>query len=442
MPARAQDLSAEERAFARAQPPVTMCVDPDWRPYEWIDERGIHRGIAADLLRLVARRVGLQLQLVPTADWQESLAASRAGRCRILSFLNRTAARDAWLRFTAPVFSDPNVFVTREEHRPITDPADLRGEIIVFPSGTAMEERFRRDYPGVRVAIVESEDEALAWVTQRRADATLRSRTVAAHVIRAEGLFNLKIAGELPGYANHLRIGVAADDPVLRDVLDRGVASLSRAEVEEIVNRHVVIAKQDTPDYELVLRLLAGFAAVAAVGGAYHVRLRRLHRELVRVSRTDALTGLANRARIDAELERELERSRRHRRDFAIVMLDIDAFKAVNDRFGHAEGDRALKAVAGAIAASVRMTDLAGRWGGEEFLILCPETGEAEARAVAERVRLAVRSLAFPEGRVHTVSAGVAALQPGDDADGLLRRADAGLYRAKHGGRDRVGEGA
>lgn len=437
--ADALELTAEERAYVRTLPPVTMCVDSDWRPYEWVDERGIHRGIAADLLRLVARRVGIALELVRTADWEESLAASKAGRCKILSFLNQTEKRDVWLNFTAPVLSDPNVFVTRQDHPLIADPAALRGETIVFPAGTAMEEMIRRDYPNLRVVVVESEEEALAWVDDRRADMTMRSRIVAAYVIRGEGLFNLKIAGQLPDYVNRLRIGVAKSETVLREVLDQGVASLSRADLDDAINNYVTITVQEEGlDYGLALRLFGMVAALVAVGGVYHVRLQRLNRELVRLSRTDALTGLSNRAHVDAELARELDRARRYGHACAIVMFDVDDFKAINDRQGHAEGDRVLCAIASVIAETVRASDLVGRWGGEEFLVLCPETSADDARALAERVRLAVRGLGFGDGRIHTISAGVAEISGDGGADDLLRRADAALYDAKRAGRDRV----
>ncbi|WP_337997053.1 diguanylate cyclase [Oleispirillum naphthae] len=436
--ARALDLSAEERAFVRAQPPVTVCVDPDWAPFEWIDEKGIHRGIAADLARLAASRVGLSLELAPTKDWDESLAASQAGRCRILSFLNRTEKRETWLLFTAPIFSDPNVFITREEHPFIADPAQLSGERIVFPSGTAMEENIRRDYPNLRVLTVPSEAEAIAMVSDRRAEMTMRSLIVAAYTIKGEGLFNLKIAGKLPDYANRLRIGVRRSEPLLRDVLNKGVASISRADTEEIVNRHVSLTVQADTDYGPILRVVGIFAAIAAFGAFHHLRLRRLNRKLERISQTDALTGLPNRGMIDAHLAREVDRAQRHRRDLALVMLDIDHFKAVNDDLGHLIGDRLLVEVAHRIRDTVRGGDIAGRWGGEEFLVVCPETALHEAMAVAERIRAAVAGGNFAAGRAATVSAGVAAFSPGDSVDALLQRADAALYRAKAEGRNCV----
>ena len=104
--ATAINFTPEERAYIQKAKPITMCVDPDWVPFEHITPEGKHEGIGADLVQLVVQRVGLQTQLVQTKTWEESLAASKAGRCQITSFLNESANRAAWLQFTSPIFFD------------------------------------------------------------------------------------------------------------------------------------------------------------------------------------------------------------------------------------------------------------------------------------------------------------------------------------------------
>ena len=141
------NLTPQEKAYLQKTDTIKMCVDPDWAPFERINEQGRHEGIAADLVQLVAQRVGLRIELYPVKNWDESLAASKAGRCQIMSFLNQTPARDAWLIFTDPIFSDPNVIITREEHRYVSDARGLQDERIALPRGTMVEERVRRDFP-------------------------------------------------------------------------------------------------------------------------------------------------------------------------------------------------------------------------------------------------------------------------------------------------------
>ncbi len=168
-----------------------------------------------------------------------------------------------------------------------------------------------------------------------------------------------------------------------------------------------------------------------------------LARQLREIADTDALTGAASRRAFFERAADEFQRARRYGQTLSVAMLDIDDFKAVNDRHGHAAGDAVLARVAAVCLADLRQgADLCGRLGGEEFGILLPETGLEGAQLGAERLCTAVRGLCFAAaGRAFTVSVsiGVATLHPDDAEFGtLLSRADAALYRAKSAGRDRV----
>jgi two-component system cell cycle response regulator len=154
----------------------------------------------------------------------------------------------------------------------------------------------------------------------------------------------------------------------------------------------------------------------------------------------DPLTGLYNRRFILAQLNSLVGSARRHERDFSIVSFDVDAFKALNDELGHAAGDAALVEIAARLDRRVRREDYVGRMGGEEILILLPDTGARDAARVAEDLRSAVGDMPMvleERSRVVTVSGGWATWA-GDTPDQLLRRADAAMYRAKDAGRNRI----
>jgi diguanylate cyclase (GGDEF)-like protein len=437
--AQAIELTAEERSYIASRGAVTYCVDPDWAPFEVINAAGEHEGIAADLLSLAAARAGITLKLVPTASWKESIQASQEGRCSLLSFLNRTPKRDEWLEFTAPLFSDVNVFITRAEHPYIVDPGSLVGESIVFPRGTAMEELIRNNYPNLRIQVVEEERDAIEAVEARRADMTMRSLIVAAYTIRKEGLFNLKISGQLAAYENKLRVGVAKPDAPLVAILDKGIATISPSERGQIVNKHVAIRVETPLDYVLVAKIAAAVLAVIGMTWYWAYRVHRLNRALTVLSQTDPLTKLANRTKLGCELPKELDRWRRYQRPVSVILLDIDHFKQVNDVHGHLMGDRVLVAIADVLRRLVRASDCVGRWGGEEFLVVCPETDLDQTAALAERIRAAISAASFPTGQPHSVSLGVACSRAeAETADSLLHRADLALYAAKGSGRNRV----
>lgn len=431
-------LTADEQAYVERVGSIRMCVDPDWTPFEHINPQGRHEGIAADLVQLVASRVGLDIELYPVKTWEESLAASQGKHCQIMSFLNQTPARDQWLIFTQPIFSDANIIVTREEHPFIGDLAGIKGESVALPRGTMVEERVRRDYPGLRVILTNSEDESVSLVSAHQADMTIRSLMVAAYSIKKEGLFNLKIAGQIPEYTNRLRIGVLKDEPVLRNILDKAVGSISPQEREEISNRHVAIHVQPKPDYLTIWKIVAGATLLLLIAIYWNRKLSTLNRELVRLSVTDRLTGLFNRSKLDETFDIEIQRALRFGHTFSVIMLDIDYFKLVNDQFGHQVGDQVLVEVARLLAARRRETDILGRWGGEEFMLICPHTDADGAAILAETLRQAFVAGSFVQGLQLTASFGVSAFQSGDKATDIVARADAALYRAKHLGRNRV----
>lgn len=159
---------------------------------------------------------------------------------------------------------------------------------------------------------------------------------------------------------------------------------------------------------------------------------------LSRLALTDQVTGLANRRGGEEALAREVARARRTGTPLSLVLFDLDRFKAINDRCGHAVGDLVLRGIAEILSASQRGSDLAMRWGGEEFLVLLPDVGLAGARSFAERVRERVQNLAVADAGHITVSAGVSELAGDEDPAVALARADANLYRAKASGRNRV----
>jgi two-component system, cell cycle response regulator len=171
--------------------------------------------------------------------------------------------------------------------------------------------------------------------------------------------------------------------------------------------------------------------------------LQKLYRELERRSTHDGLTGLLNLAAFDERLQVEFDGSDRHRRPLSLLMVDIDFFKRVNDSYGHQAGDRVLQSVANLLGTTTRPGDVVTRYGGEEFAIILPETDEASAMVMAERLRAAIESAEIECdtcGAIKlTISIGCASRRSRlISTGGLVNAADSALYEAKTAGRNRV----
>jgi two-component system, cell cycle response regulator len=184
-------------------------------------------------------------------------------------------------------------------------------------------------------------------------------------------------------------------------------------------------------------------ARVNAAARVKHLQdeLRRRNGELTEISRTDALTGLPNRRHVEEQLGRAVSLAVRSGVVAAVAMVDIDLFKRVNDKHGHAGGDAVLREVSARLAGAVRCEDIVGRWGGEEFLAVLPRTTAAEAGALAERLRSTVERecCSLPDGDAISVTISVGCAASAEEcADALVKSADRALYDAKAAGRNRV----
>jgi len=233
--------------------------------------------------------------------------------------------------------------------------------------------------------------------------------------------------------------------------LIQGAIKLSDPTVRVIdldMNREALQNDVAEVDLAVLITVAVGVSPFLAIIGVPTVLLARrflMHAQLLAKSRLDTKTGLLNASTWETEAETEIARAIRTGNTVSVALIDIDHFKAVNDSYGHLVGDIALRAVADAITEHLRSYDVAGRFGGEEFVLLLPQAGEADAMAIADRLRTHIEAMAIPIGDDNgtcvrlTVSVGIAALDgTARELTDLLAAADSALYYAKENGRNKT----
>jgi len=238
-----------------------------------------------------------------------------------------------------------------------------------------------------------------------------------------------------------------ADAEIHRGLLtmsnDLGQYRTLRARVWRVNTRVRILAEYDIAELErlndTVLELNREYADAQFQLAQANVKLRQREAEIVTLSLTDPLTGVGNRRRLDQALTTEISRAQRTQQSLCACMADLDHFKRVNDTYGHEVGDKVLAAFGQLLRRETRATDIATRFGGEEFVVLMPHTDLEHGLATAERIRGAFASYRIePMSIPVTASFGVAELGPSEQAEALIRRADKTLFVAKEAGRNRV----
>ncbi|MBL8516104.1 MAG: GGDEF domain-containing protein [Betaproteobacteria bacterium] len=237
-----------------------------------------------------------------------------------------------------------------------------------------------------------------------------------------------RLLGVMTIQSPHPRAYGERETAILRTLCTYGAIALANGHAYDAAEKARRAAEQARADTARALEEL----------GRAQAELEQKNKELETLSTTDRLTGLANRLRMETALAQELSRSDRHAHALSLILLDIDYFKRVNDTHGHHVGDAVLQEVARVLSQNIRKTDLLGRWGGEEFLILCLDTGAEAATVLAEKIRAALAAHDIPIAGRKTGSFGVCSYRAADDIKSMMIRADAALYRAKESGRNRV----
>ncbi len=197
-------------------------------------------------------------------------------------------------------------------------------------------------------------------------------------------------------------------------------------------NEELAVTVSELTDTQSRLEAQAG--DLAEMADSLEIERQRVEK----LSITDRLTGLNNRQKLDQAIAEEADRAARYGHALSVILFDVDHFKSVNDTHGHLVGDDVLVKMAETLTETIRSVDIAGRWGGEEFLVICPETDDAGSAQVAEKIRRAIESMDFPVVGTKTASFGIAQFKKGEPASTVIQRADEALYVAKQQGRNRV----
>ncbi len=272
-------FSTEEGAYLVEKESITMCVNPDWEPYEKINEQGKYEGLAAEYMQLIAQKIGKPFTLLHTKTWQETLEKANAGKCDIVSFLEPSPHRKAFLNFTSPIYEEPEVIIVKNDVSYLGGLNALKGKTVGVVKGSRTAGILRNEYPTIRVVDVENHTKSMRMVSDGELDAAINPLVGAAYLIAKERLFDIKIIGET-GLKNSYGIGVNKNDVILQGIMEKAVQSLADDEVEDIRNKWLSVRMEKGTDYSLIWKILAGVALILMGGVYWNRKLSHINMQL------------------------------------------------------------------------------------------------------------------------------------------------------------------
>lgn len=294
------ELSQKEQIYLDNKKHITMCVDPDWDPYEQIDKNGKHVGLVSDFIKLIERKIDKKIQLIPTKTWTQSIEFAKKGKCEILSFLNKTPQRSQFLNFTPSIYNESEVIVARDHVPFIEGLNDLDGKVVGIVKGYKIDSYIKNYHPNIKVRYIKNYEKGLRLVSEGKIYAAVNSLLGTAHLIQKHHLLDIKIAGKTK-LDNVYRIGVIKSEPILRDILSKAALDISKKDKDSILSNWISVKFENMIDYTLVFQILIGSFIFMCIFIYWGYTLKIENKK--RVEAEEKLTKL------NAELEEEVKAS-------------------------------------------------------------------------------------------------------------------------------------
>ncbi len=430
---------------------IKYCISPASLPYEGLNKNGKHTGMTSDYYNIFEKMTSAKFELVKTKSWSQSLTYIKEHKCDMIALSVETPERKKHLNFTSYYLDVPLVLATRVDVPFINHILDLEGEKIGITKDDAFVKILRKKYPSLDIVEVDGIHDGLDKVKSGQIFAYIDTLAGVGYEFQKKYFGELKIAGKL-SESLKLSIAVNKEEEVLLHILQKIVNNISNELHREIFTKWIPIKYEKNIDYDLIVKIVLASLFLILIIMYWNTKIIKANKmlkqaqkdielkntELNKLAITDNLTNLFNRRKLEELLKDELNRSSRFNHTFGLAILDIDHFKEVNDTHGHQIGDEILIEFASVLKNNLRKTDFVGRLGGEEFIIICPESNLQDVTDLMEAFRVKIANHNFKSIVNKTASFGVTISKEGDTIDSLIKRADTALYEAKDSGRNKV----
>ena len=272
-------LSDAERAYLAQKGPIKMCVQPDWLPYERINEKGEHEGIGAEMMTLMSERLGITLVLQPTKAWSDSVAALRSRQCDILSMSANVPNRRDVMNFSRPYIVEPLVIATQSRELFIKDGSEIGTRKIGIIKGYVFVAMLRNRYPDIQITEVRSTQDGLERVRQGQLWGYIDTMPTIAYSLQKFSMLDLKISGKLD-FTLDLCVTSRNDEPLLAGIMQKAADSISDQERRDIINKWISVRMEHGFDYALLWKIAGGMGLLLLGVAGWNRKLAKFNHQI------------------------------------------------------------------------------------------------------------------------------------------------------------------
>lgn len=439
-----EKLTPAEKQWLIENPVIRLGIDRAFPPFGSITENNEYTGFTADYMTLISESLGIKFKIFKDASWKETIKLAKTGEIDMIAGLVNTAERQNYLHFSPAYIKTPTIiFNDGLKNGYIGSIEKLKNKTVAIEEGSFASEVLAQEYPEIKQLHVKNTELALSMIAANQADAYIGNAVTGSYLIKQMGLHSLFYSGTTPYSSNH-SIGIVKDNPILSSIMVKALDSINQKTRDGIAEKwfgmqiHPHI-QRSTAVWLAVFTLLALSLAAIWIRTLYNTRkaLKISESKIRHQSNIDSLTGLINRRYMYDILSDSTTKSPTNN-CFALLFLDLDEFKEVNDTLGHNVGDELLKSVAKRLRNCVRPEDIVGRLGGDEFVIILNNTHKQDdIEYIAKQACKSLSSEFMLQGHSINVSTSIGiTLFPNDatTADDLLINADQAMYACKNSG--------
>ncbi len=437
------NFTKEEKEYLKNNK-IKLLSRLDFPPLSFIDKEHKITGLEIEYFRLLNQKLeNANYEIKNIKSNEKAINIINDDKNSIRYYFSSSDDKNI-LKETLPLFDIPLALATLKDKAFIPNIADLKDKKIAILKKSPCYKILKKNYPNIKFIEVANFEQAMQKLLDNEVFAVAEKLPRLSYLINKNNHLNLKISGTFKE-KYQAKLSINKDNKMLKDIINKTLLVITDEDRRKINSKYYHVVYKTVVDYSWIYQVLMPLLVLIfllILGNRKlkkEIRIRKkLELKLQRMANFDFLTQVYNRKKIEDIFEIEIERVKRYKEDLSIIFFDIDNFKTINDILGHKIGDKVLKELAQLVRKNIRKTDYFGRWGGEEFILILPETNKDKAKKVAYSLKELISNNDFEINKKITCSFGISQFKEKDTSTTLVTRADDAMYDVKKNGKNGV----